>query len=454
MKYDIDPNKIGFAERSKTKIFSDKDLEELKKQNILWIAINDKVYDVGSWLQKHPGGDLIIKHFLFRDATEQFTRYHPVEVSQKILPHLQIGVLEKPKSKQTKLIKAFRKFEEDLEKEGFFQTDYKFYYMENLKGFISLFVGIILVIYGPQTYLNYICAAISIAFCWHQLSFVSHDTGHNAITHNLTYDNYYGIFLASCISGLSIGWWKDSHNIHHVVTNDPEHDPDIQHLPFLAVTEKFFDGVKSTYHKKDFKIDQFSKFILPVQHILYYIIMMFARFNLYVQSIIFILINERAKYRKSEFLSMLFFLYWFSNLVSYIPDWKKKLVFFLLANAFTFILHVQITLSHFAMNTDSINEDEDFVTHQMRTCMDVDCPTWLDWFHGGLQYQVIHHLFPRLPRHRLRQVRDRMLPFFKEHNLQYHCYKFTLGNIMVLKQLSKIANLVIKYTINNKNDQN
>ena len=28
-----------------------------------------------------------------------------------------------------------------------------------------------------------------------------------------------------------IAWWKHSHNVHHIITNHPEHDPDIQHLP-------------------------------------------------------------------------------------------------------------------------------------------------------------------------------------------------------------------------------
>lgn len=453
MKYEITQNEISSAERSKTKLLSPKDLEELKQKKVLWLSINDKVYDVGSWLQKHPGGDLLIKHFLFRDATEQFSRFHPPEVSEKILPYLQIGVLEQPLSQQTPLIKAFREFESELHKEGFFDCDYNFYYKETLKGFATLLFGVLLVIYGPQTYFNYICAAFSIAFCWHQLAFVAHDTGHNGITHNLSFDNYYGIFLASCLSGLSIGWWKDSHNVHHVVTNDPEHDPDIQHLPFIAVTERFFEGVKSTYHKKDFKIDAFSKALVKVQHVLYYIIMMFARFNLYVQSIKFLLLSDRAKYRKSELCAMLFFAYWFVNLVSYIPNWKQKLVFVLLTNAITFVLHVQITLSHFAMDTAALNENEDFVTHQMRTSMDVDCPTWLDWFHGGLQYQVVHHLFPRLPRHNLRKVRDRMLPFFEEHGLKYHCYDFTLGNVMVLNQLAKVANKVVEYVFDNDSDK-
>ena len=433
-----------FIERSKNKIWTQLELDKLSSYNVSWISMFNKVYDLSQWMEKHPGGDLILKHFLHKDATDQFTRFHPPEVAAKILPYLQIGVLEKPLKEVTPLMQEFRLLEEQLKIEGFFDTNYNFYYIETVKGLSTLIAGILLVIYGSPCYFNYILAASLIAFCWHQLSFVAHDTGHNAITHNLTFDNYYGIFLASCLSGLSIGWWKDSHNVHHVVTNDPEHDPDIQHMPFLAVSEKFIDGVKSSYHEKELKLDAVSGFFVRFQHILYYIIMMFGRFNLYVQSVKFLISNSRAKYRKSEMLALSFFGVWYIYLVSLIPDWKMKFIFVILTNAMTFVLHVQITLSHFAMSTETV-ENEDFVTHQIRTCMDVDCSEWLDWFHGGLQYQVVHHLFPRIPRHNLRKVRDRVRPFFEKHNLNYQCYDFALGNMIVIKHLSKIGDAVTKY---------
>lgn len=36
--------------------------------------------------------------------------------------------------------------------------------------------------------------------------------------------------------------------------------------------------------------------------------------------------------------------------------------------------------------------------------MDIACPTYLDFLHGGLNFQVPHHLLPRLPRFRFRAV--------------------------------------------------
>lgn len=40
--------------------------------------------------------------------------------------------------------------------------------------------------------------------------------------------------------GISVCWWKRNHNTHHIVCNSIEHDPDIQHLPAIAVTPEIF----------------------------------------------------------------------------------------------------------------------------------------------------------------------------------------------------------------------
>ncbi|EXX79888.1 hypothetical protein RirG_001300 [Rhizophagus irregularis DAOM 197198w] len=76
----------------------------------------------------------------------------------------------------------------------------------------------------------------------------------------------------------------------------------------------------------------------------------------------------------------------------------------------------------------------------LRTTMDVDCPWWMDWFHGGLQFQAIHHLFPRVPRHNLRDCQRLVNEFCKEVGLEYHLYGFIKGNGIVLGALRDVAN--------------
>jgi delta8-fatty-acid desaturase len=58
--------------------------------------------------------------------------------------------------------------------------------------------------------------------------FTAHDAGHRAITHIFWIDTLIGLFIADLCCGLSIGWWKSSHNVHHLITNQPVSDLDRQ----------------------------------------------------------------------------------------------------------------------------------------------------------------------------------------------------------------------------------
>lgn len=61
---------------------------------------------------------------------------------------------------------------------------------------------------------------------------------------------------------------------------------------------------------------------------------------------------------------------------------------------------------------------------QVNGTMNWSCPAWLDWFHGGLQFQIEHHLFPALPRHNLRKASLLVQPLCQEFNLHYHSPSF------------------------------
>lgn len=71
--------------------------------------------------------------------------------------------------------------------------------------------------------------------------------------------------------------------------------------------------------------------------------------------------------------------------------------------------------------------------------MDVDCPAWLDFFHGGLQFQVIHHLYPRIPRHNLRRTQVLVREFCGEVGIPYALYGFVDMNRQVVGSLGEVA---------------
>jgi delta8-fatty-acid desaturase len=84
-------------------------------------------------------------------------------------------------------------------------------------------------------------------------------------------------------------------------------------------------------------------------------------------------------------------------------------------------------------------EDENVFEFQLRTTLDVDCPKWMDWVHGGLQFQALHHMFPRLPRHRLRDIQPMVQALCDKHGIKYHRYKFIEANILTLQHMHRVA---------------
>lgn len=342
---------------------------------------------------------------------------------------------------QRELSKKYNELQERIQLAGLYECPYiEYFYQFCINLTLAMFSAIFFKIK------HYFLSALLLGIFWQQLVFIAHDAGHISITHNYQIDNIIGIFIADWIGGLSIGWWKRNHNVHHLVTNDPVHDPDIQHLPFFCVSTVLFGNIYSTYYEKFLWFDKFAQFLIPIQHYMYYPILCFGRFNLYRLSWEYLLKGQGPKHGKAawfryfELAGLSFFTYWFFYLlVGSLPTKWDKFQYIMVSHVATMIVHVQITLSHFAMSTSDLGTSESFVSRQLRTTMDVDCPEWFDFFHGGLQYQAIHHLFPRLPRHNFRKAQKFIIDFCKNTGLKYSIYGFVDGNGVVLHKLKDIA---------------
>jgi delta8-fatty-acid desaturase len=175
-----------------------------------------------------------------------------------------------------------------------------------------------------------------------------------------------------------------------------------------------------------------------------------ARFNLYLLSWLHVLSDKSTALggskawwiRPTEISFMCCYWYIFGYLLLWktLPDWTTRVIFVLVSHIVTMPLHVQITLSHWGMSTVDLGESESFPQRQLRTTMDVDCPAWLDWIHGGLQFQAVHHLFPRVPRHNLRKGQVLIREFCEDTGIPYAILGFTNGNQKVLRRLDDISN--------------
>jgi delta8-fatty-acid desaturase len=343
---------------------------------------------------------------------------------------------------QDEVVRKYRVLDQQLRAEGLYDCNYTAYAIEACR-YTFLFCMMLFFLHLGW----YATSGLFLGCLWHQLVFTVHDAGHMGITHNFVIDTTIGIVIADFIGGLSVGWWKRNHNVHHIVTNSPEHDPDIEHMPFFAISHRFMESLTSSFYERVMTFDAVAKFILPYQHYLYYPILTFGRFNLYVLSWEYLIRGLGPKkgpawwHRWLEITGQVFFWYWFGYVIMYktIPTASGRWAFLMVSHMITMPLHAQITLSHFSMSTAELGPHESFPQKMLRTTMDIDCPQWLDFFHGGLQFQAVHHLFPRMPRHNLRRAQKLVQEFCTDVGIPYALYGFVDGSRSVIGRLEEVG---------------
>jgi len=101
-------------------------------------------------------------------------------------------------------------------------------------------------------------------------------------------------------------------------------------------------------------------------------------------------------------------------------------------------------MNHYACQqmTWDQGKDADFLQLQLNTTRNVDPSLFMNWFAGGLNLQVEHHLFPTMPRHNLLKVKPIIEKFCKENNLMYQSLPFSSCFKEVIGKLRDVATYV------------
>ncbi|KAI1904186.1 hypothetical protein AGOR_G00003090 [Albula goreensis] len=88
-----DENNTDSVSESNAKYYT---LEEIKQHNMskdTWLIIHDKVYDITSFLEEHPGGEEVLLEQAGADATESFEDVGHSTDAREMLQQYYIGEL-------------------------------------------------------------------------------------------------------------------------------------------------------------------------------------------------------------------------------------------------------------------------------------------------------------------------------------------------------------------------
>ncbi|BBN15133.1 protein MpDES6 [Marchantia polymorpha subsp. ruderalis] len=396
-----------------------------------WIVINDKVYDVSAFGKTHPGGPVIFTQ-AGRDATDSFKVFHSAKAWQ-FLQDLYIGDLYNAEP-VSELVKDYRDLRTAFMRSQLFKSS-KMYYVTKCVTNFAILAASLAVIAWSQTYLAVLCSSFLLALFWQQCGWLSHDFLHHQVTENRSLNTYFGgLFWGNFAQGYSVGWWKTKHNVHHAATNECDDkyqpiDPDIDTVPLLAWSKEILATVD----------DQFFRSIISVQHLLFFPLLFLARFSWLHSSWAHASNFEMPRYmRWAEKASLLGHYGASIGAAFYILPIPQAICWLFLSQLFCgALLSIVFVISHNGM--DVYNDPRDFVTAQVTSTRNIEGNFFNDWFTGGLNRQIEHHLFPSLPRHNLAKVAPHVKALCAKHGLHYEELSLGTGVCRVFNRLVEVA---------------
>ncbi len=245
--------------------------------------------------------------------------------------------------------------------------------------------------------------------------------------------------------------WQVQHNVlHHTYTNIHEHDEDMEAGRILRFS-------KHTEWKKHHKFQHFySVFLYGLLTFNWAITTDFQQMYRYMKRKLSYgeLPSAAMNWSTMVIAKFLYIIIWvvIPLLLLDIAWWKVLLGFFIMHYVAGVILSVVFQLAHIVDQADTPLPDENgnmkntWAIHQLFTTVNFGTKNRIvNWFTGGLNHQVEHHIFPNISHVHYTKISKIVKQTAKEFNLPYHEYKTTrkaiFSHFKHLKELGKQPSL-------------
>jgi len=276
-----------------------------------------------------------------------------------------------------------------------------------------------------------------------------------AIGFNIMHDGAHGSFskypLMNKMAAVTLGFlggshfmWNVKHNIiHHAYTNIDGIDDDIDAKPWLRMAST----------QKKYKMHRYQHWYFWFFYSLLYLYwIFFSDFKKYFAKKI-----GDVPLKKMEFKDHFYF--WFYKVLSYslliimpiifagvIPAIIGFLISTLVAG---FMLSIVFQLAHTVEHTSFPLADEttgkiedEWAVHQLKTTANFATKNkFLSWFVGGLNFQIEHHLFPKISHIHYPEISHIIKQACVEYNIQYVEYRrmhhAVFSHVSFLKQMGR-----------------
>ena len=253
-----------------------------------------------------------------------------------------------------------------------------------------------------------VASAVLFGFMLTQIGMLGHDIAHRQMWKRGRWIAISGWILGNLSMGISYSWWTRKHNAHHTNPNHITDDPDADYPIFALFPEQ-----KASRPK-------WVRPIIAMQAYLYPIVGAFAFATLRSPSLELI-VSGKMPNRIRQTIGLV--LHWalFALLLTQLGGWPQALTFAIVSQVTFGWYNVSVFApNHKGMAMMSDDEPLDFLRTQVLTARNVRGSHFVDFWYGGLNYQIEHHLFPTMPRNQLRQAQPIVEKFCAERGISYH----------------------------------
>jgi fatty acid desaturase len=250
--------------------------------------------------------------------------------------------------------------------------------------------------------------AVFLAFASTQVALLAHDVGHRQGYRGRRTNMFARIVFGNLLLGVSHTWWNNKHNQHHATPNHIDKDPDVI-FPFFAFAVE--------------QIEKKSPIVRPILAIQAYVFVCVLPLQAILMKYHSLLHIRKGPAKKPalQVSFMLIHLALYGALLYSMDSWAISLGFFAVHNAVFGLYNSSVFASnHKGMATISESTRLDFLREQVLTSRNVTGRPLTDFWYGGLNYQIEHHLFPTMPRNNLSKCQAIVRQFCAEKGVSYH----------------------------------
>lgn len=273
-----------------------------------------------------------------------------------------------------------------------------------------------------------LAVAVLFGVLFTQAAFISHDAAHQQVFNRGRKNEWLARIVGNLVVGLSYGWWTRKHGKHHANPNVIGKDGDISAgtLVFVPGDAEERTGIAAWFARRQ------GWFFFPL--------LMFFGLALHYNAANTLFTAKKLKHRKAEAAFLVIRLVGFPALIITLLGPGLGIAFLAVQIAvFGVYMGSSFAPNHKGMPLLPKDSSVDFLQRQVLTSRNISGGRPMDWAMGGLNYQIEHHLFPRMASPNLHKVRPLVIEFCAERGVPYTETSLIRSYGIIIRYLNRVG---------------